>query len=270
MPRKTIVSEEKTNRPVRVVHVPSKPAVRHNRAKLLISIVNRGDDEALTELINDFSVALTFSVMGKGTARSAVLNYLGIGTSAKVVMLSVIPESDEAAILDSIKNKMELYLVGRGISFTVPLSVVSEIVAGGITSAAATKSVDGRKIMKDKDRTYDLIVAEVAAGYVDEAMEAARNAGAAGGTILNARSVNNAKAEQFIGISLREESDVLLILSRRSAKEAIMNAIMQSSGLKTEAGGILFSIPVDRTVGVGASGVDNKPAPDAPPTEQNV
>lgn len=225
-------------------------SVRPNRAKLLISIVNRGDDERLCELLNDFSVALTFSCMGMGTARSAVLNYLGIGTSEKAVMLSLVPESDEEAILSEISNKMSLYLVGRGISFTVPLSAVSEIVANGITGAAAAKTVDGRKVMKDKDRNYDLIVAIVAEGYV----EAAREAGAAGGTIIRARSLANAKAEQFIGISVHEESEVLLILARREGKLAIMDAISRSAGLKTEAGGMLFSLPVDKTVGVGAVG----------------
>lgn len=231
-----------------------RPAQMANRAKLLISIVNRGDDERLTELLNDFSVALTFSCMGMGTARSAVLNYLGIGTSEKAVMLSLIPESDEEDILREIENKMSLYLVGRGISFTVPLSAVSQIVANGITGAANEKYVDGRKIMTDKERAYDLIVVAVAEGYVDEAMEAARKAGAAGGTVIRARSLGNAKAEQFVGISIQEECEMLLILSKREGKAAIMQAISQSAGLKTEAGGILFSLPVDKTVGVGAVG----------------
>lgn len=234
--------------------LPSRQTARGNRAKLLISIVNRGEDERLCELLNDFSVALTFSVQGMGTARSTVLNYLGIGTSEKSVMFSLIPESDEQAVLDEISNKMSLYLVGRGISFTVPLSAVSEIVANGITSAAAAKTVDGRKIMKDNERNYDLIVVIVAEGYVDDAMEAARNAGAAGGTIIRARSLANAKAEQFIGISIREEAEVLLILAQREGKLAIMDAVSKSAGLKTEAGGMLFSLPVDRTVGVGAIG----------------
>ena len=108
--------------------------------------------------------------------------------------------------------------------------------------------------MKDKDRTYDLIVAILAEGYVDDAMEAARQAGAAGGTIIRSRSLSNAKAEQFIGISVHEETEILLILSKREGKLAIMDAISQSAGLKTEAGGMLFSLPVDKTVGVGAVG----------------
>lgn len=251
--------------------IPSRQTARGNRAKLLISIVNRGEDERLCELLNDFSVALTFSVQGMGTARSTVLNYLGIGTSEKAVMFSLIPESDEQAVLDEISNKMSLYLVGRGISFTVPLSAVSEIVANGITSAAAAKTVDGRKIMKDNERNYDLIVVIVAEGYVDDAMEAARNAGAAGGTIIRARSLANAKAEQFIGISIREEAEVLLILAQREGKLAIMDAVSKSAGLKTEAGGMLFSLPVDRTVGVGAIGAAyaQKKAEDAATAKEN-
>ncbi len=249
----------------RVIRTAPKPETRPNRIKLLISIVNRGDDEKLNELLNDFSVSLAYSCMGTGTARSAVLNYLGIGTSEKSVMLSLIPESDEIAILDSIRDKMSLYLVGRGISFTVPLSAASEIIAGDLTAAAASKTVDGRNIMKDKDRTYDLIVVIVAAGYVDEAMEAARSAGAAGGTIIRARSVGNAKAEQFIGISLHTESEVLLILSRRADSAAIMNAINEKTGLKSESRGIIYALPVDRTVGVGAAGA--KPAESTNPAE---
>ncbi len=232
----------------------ARGARRQNRAKALISILNAGDDVRLTEILNDFSVALSFSFPGTGTARTTVLDYLGIGTTEKDVLIALIPESDELAILREIQTKMSLYLVGRGISFTLPLSAISEIIANGITCAAAEKNSDGRNLMKDDHRKYDLIVAAVAAGSVDEAMEAARSAGAAGGTIIRSRSVNNAKAEQFIGISLQQEQEILLILSKREGKTAIMQAISESAGLKTEAGGVLFSLPVDRTVGIGSTG----------------
>lgn len=228
--------------------------VRPNRVKLLVSIVNVGDDLTVSEIINDFSVSLNYTFQGVGTARSTVLDYLGIGASEKAVMFSLIPESDEEAILRAIRTKMSLYLVGKGISFTLPLSAVSEIIANGITGAAASKTVDGRKVMKKDKRKYDLIVAIVAADCIDETMEAARAAGAAGGTIIRARSIDNTKAEQFVGISLQEEQDILLILAQKESKLAIMQALSDSVGLKSEAGGVLFALPVDNTVGIGASG----------------
>ena len=227
------------------------------RVKLLVSIVNSGDEKRMSELINDISIALSVSIMGTGTARSAVLSYLGIGTAEKKVMLSLIPECDEEIILQEIHEKMAIYLVGNGISFTIPVSAVSEIVANGIVSAAVTKPSDGRKHMNDEERKYDLVICIVAAGYVDDAMESARRAGAAGGTVLRSHSLGNAKPEHFIGITLQEETEILLILVKRDAKLPIMNALTKSVGLKTDARGLILSLPVDRTVGIGVSGVRN-------------
>lgn len=224
-----------------------------NRVKLLVSIVNQKDDVKLKEILDDISVAWSATFAGTGTAHSTVLDYLGIGETEKAVVVSLIPESDEETIMREIREKMSLYLVGKGISFTVPLTGVSEIFANGITGAAANKNVDRRKVVKSADRKYDLIVAIVAANHVDEAMEAARAAGAAGGTVIRSRSLGNAKAEQFIGISLTVEQEILFILVKKEAKLAIMEALSEKIGLKTAAGGVIFSLPVDRTAGISAA-----------------
>lgn len=233
---------------------------RANRTKLLVSIVNQKDDAHLKEVLDEFSIALSVTFAGRGTARSQVLDYLGIGETEKAVVFSLFPESDEEAILREIRTQMSLYLVGRGISFTVPLSSVSEIVANGLASAAATKTVDRSKIMTDANRKFDLIVAIVNSNFTDEAMEAARSAGAAGGTIIRARTLSNAKAEQFIGITLAQEQEVLLILTRRESKTEIMHALSERVGLKSEAGGVIFSLPVDKTAGIGAETGEEEPA----------
>lgn len=232
----------------------AKPkAPRQNRAKLLISIVNRSDEVKLKTILDDISVALSVAFAGTGTARSAVLNYFGIGETEKTIVLSLFPESDEDLVIKEIRTKMAMYLVGRGISFTIPLTGVSEIVANGLANASTKKTVLESTIMKDEKRTYDLIICAVNAEFSDKAMEAARSAGAAGGTVLYARMLDNKKANQFIGISLATEQEILLILTKREGKLAIMQALFDQVGVKTEAGGIIFSVPVDRTVGIGAA-----------------
>lgn len=229
-----------------------------NRIKLLISIVNRNEDARLNEILDEFSISLSFTFAGTGTARSQVLDYLGIGETEKAVILSLIPESDEEAIMREIRAKLSLYLAGKGISFTVPLTGISEIVANGLLGAAKDKSIDGRKIMQNADRQYDLIIVAMEANHVDEAMTAARIAGAAGGTIIRSRSVNNEKAEQFIGISLTQEQEILLILTKREGKLAIMQALSDRVGLKTDAGGVIFSVPVDKTAGIAVTAEENE------------
>lgn len=225
-------------------------AKKPTRIKLLLSVVGPADEGKLKEILDDASVSLSYTFAGTGTARSQVLDYLGIGGTEKSVVASLIPESDEDKILKVLRVKMSLYLVGKGISFTVPLTGISALTAGGLARGAANKTADGRKSLTNEERKYDLIVAAVEAGRVDEAMEAARLAGAAGGTILRARALDNAKAEQFIGISLAREQEILLVLAKRESKLAIMETLTEKVGLKTEAGGIVFSLPVDKTAGI--------------------
>ena len=106
--------------------------------------------------------------------------------------------------------------------------------------------------MKD-ERTHELIVVAVQNGYSSEVMDAARHAGAGGGTLIHAATLDNRKAEQLIGVTLQKETEILLILTKKEGRNAIMEAIRDAVGLKTDAGGVLFSLPVDNLVGVGGN-----------------
>ncbi|MBQ8885705.1 MAG: hypothetical protein IJY62_05010 [Clostridia bacterium] len=225
------------------------------RIKLLVAVVSQNDALEITEICNREGASLNYSFEGFGTARTAILDYLGLGETEKRVVVSLIPESAEKAILDGIQKEMSLYLVGKGICFTLPLTAASSIVANGLLKGAPKEikegKTDGRKGKMKVERTYDLIVVAVQDGYADEAMNAAREAGAAGGTLIRAATLNNQKAEQLIGVTLQKETEILMILTKSEGKAAIMRAVQETAGLKTDAGGVLFSLPVDNLVGVG-------------------
>lgn len=228
-----------------------------SRLKLLVGVVAAGDAAEVAEICNSAGAALSYAFEGWGTARTAVLDYLGLGGSAKQVIVSLISENAEESILEGIQKEMELYLVGKGICFTLPLTGVSSIVANGLTKGAAPDKSNGRKERMNSDtRKYDLIVAAMQSGYADEAMNAAREAGAAGGTLISAVTLNNRKAEQLIGVTLQQETEILMILTRKQGKLPIMRAIQETAGLKTDAGGVLFSLPVDNLIGVGSMSPD--------------
>ena len=102
-------------------------------------------------------------------------------------------------------------------------------------------------------REYCLIVTAMQKGFAEEAMEAARAAGAAGGSVLTAATLGDKKAEQLIGVTLQKETDVLLILAKNDGKDAITEAILKKVGLKTDGGGVVFTLPVDSIAGVGGT-----------------
>ena len=224
------------------------------RAKLLVSIINKADEEKLTEAINRICTAVHFSGIGHGTARSNYRSYFGFNEIEKRVTYSLIPSYLENAILTEVGRSLKLYLLGRGIAFTMPLSSISNIVEDVVLSSPErdTRTKESKSTEeKEKTSMHELVIAVVNEKYTDTAIDAARSAGATGATVFHTRSVANAKAEQSMGRSISQETDTIFFLTSKEFKTSIMEAVRDAAGLKTDGGAILFSMPVDHIVGIG-------------------
>jgi nitrogen regulatory protein PII len=235
--------------------MPKKNTSVEKRAKLLVCIIKKEDEIALTEACNSCCVSLHFSGIGYGTAKSNYMSYLGLDEIEKRVVYSLIPAYSEARVLKAINRRLKLYLMGNGIAFTVPLSGISSIVSNAILSTPvrddATADTQKSTTEKENSRMHELIVAVVNQKYTDKVLDCSRAAGATGATILHTRSVNNKQAEQLIGTSFKQETDTIAFLTSSEYKAQIMEAIRDNAGLKTEGGAVIFLLPVDSLVGIG-------------------
>ena len=83
-------------------------------------------------------------------------------------------------------------------------------------------------------------------------MDAARAAGAGGGTVIHARGTANKDAEKFFGISIEPEKEMVLIIVPVSQRENILHALYSEAGLQTAGQGIAFSLPVRDVVGLSS------------------
>ncbi|MBR2074018.1 MAG: P-II family nitrogen regulator [Fibrobacter sp.] len=97
---------------------------------------------------------------------------------------------------------------------------------------------------------HEMIMCIVNAGFSETVMEAAKSAGARGGTILNGRGTANKEAESFFHIAIQPEKEVVMILVSAEIKDAVLHALYQKAGLDTMGQGIAFSLPVDEVVGL--------------------
>ncbi len=233
-----------------------KKTGKEKRVKLLVGIINKEDEKRFTDVVNDCATALHFSGLGHGTAHSSYMSYFGFNEIDKRVTMSLIPDSLEHEILSAVGHALKLYLVGRGIAFTIPLSGISNIINDAILDGddkvertSRARAPISKK--KGKEKMHELVIAVVNNKYTDEAIDAARNAGATGATIFHTKSINNDKAEQAIGTSVSAETDSVFFLTTLEYKARIMEAIRDVAGLKTEGGAIIFSLPVDDLVGIG-------------------
>ncbi len=97
---------------------------------------------------------------------------------------------------------------------------------------------------------YELIVTVVAKGHSDEVVVASREAGAQGGTIIYGRGTSPKEKETILGLDLKGEKEVVLILAPSDKKQTIMEQISTKAKLNTTGKGLCFSLPIDACLGL--------------------
>ena len=107
------------------------------------------------------------------------------------------------------------------------------------------------------ENQFEMVFAIINSGYSEEVMDAVKECGATGGTILNARGTANTEIEKFFGISISSEKELVMIIIPTSIKKDVLHAIYQKVGLDTPGQGIAFTVPVDDVVGINKLAVTN-------------
>lgn len=97
---------------------------------------------------------------------------------------------------------------------------------------------------------HELILCVVNAGFSDAVMDAAKEVGARGGTVINAHGTANKEAEKYFRITVQPEKEIVMILVSSSIKDDVLRALYKNVGLNTPGQGIAFAMPVDNVVGI--------------------
>lgn len=106
--------------------------------------------------------------------------------------------------------------------------------------------------------THEIIFCIVNSGFSEEVMDAAKECGAKGGTIIHARGTVGKEAEQFFNIPIQPEKEIVMILVPSKIKDDILHTLYKSVGLNTPSQGISFSLPVDDVVGISKEELEIK------------
>ncbi|GHV45753.1 nitrogen regulatory protein P-II [Synergistales bacterium] len=239
---------------------PHKPPLS---LALLIAICDRGKGAKIAELYATHDAKINFLSLGKGTANSKILNYLGLGQTEKTILFSVLPTREAMDVLSQVDWALDIGKPGHGIAFIVPLE--NACWKNEVKSLAGLNGLldyGTPKIEEDKDEEgenvgfkfdYELVLVVANRGYNQEVMDAAQAAGARGGTIINAKGFAAGGAEKFFGVSIQPEKEIILILTSGDTREAVMLSISEHAGAGTQPEAVTFSVPVLDVVGLQSS-----------------
>ena len=106
------------------------------------------------------------------------------------------------------------------------------------------------------DFKHEVIFCVVNAGFSEAVMDAAKEFGARGGTVIHARGTANGEAEKLYQITVQPEKEIVMILVSSDIKNDILHALYRAVGLNTPGQGIAFSMPVDAAVGLFEQGAE--------------
>ncbi len=201
----------------------------------------------LTEICDSLSLKMTVVLHGRGTAVRSMLDILGIEDTEKRIVLTVADNEKTKELIRDEKQKMFVGVPGHGIIVSVPIKSVG----GGKTLSYLNNGQQNAKYSPSISYSYELIIAISNEGCTDMVMNAARKAGARGGTVVHGKGTGNRNNEKFFNVSIAQEKEVILIVAERERKTDIMREIVSSAGPSTVAGAIVFSLPISDVAGFG-------------------
>ena len=211
-------------------------------ADLIITITDRSRGEDFADWYRRQGIPLVLTALGQGTATREILDCLGLEATEKAVLLCVTARSPR--LVRRAAKELWLDVPGRGILMTVPVSSI-----GGAAARDYLLQQEAEKSM-EKEITHELLVVITNQGHTDMVMDAARAAGATGGTAVHAKGTGTELAKKFFGVSIAAEKELIFILTLEETRVPIMKAIMAQAGMQTEAQSLVFSLPVSDIAGL--------------------
>ena len=221
-------------------------------ARVLMLICTPKLAERASKLYAEDNIPLHYRLSASGTASSEMRDILGLDSMEKAAMLSILPRNTVRETLARLRRLLKIDSTNSGIAFTVPIAAASQLVLRMMESAQSQEeNTDKRRNSRMNNHKYAMIAAIVNQGYSENVMEAARAAGAQGGTVIHTRSVGNEAFSGAWGFAIEDEREVVIIVAESETKLSIMQAISDTCGIKSEAKGIVLSMPIEDTIGLG-------------------
>lgn len=196
--------------------------VPHNKSDMISQAANEAGCEGGTVLI------------GRKISSNKVAVAFGLGSNTIEIIYILTNQGKKDGIISAIKEK--------ALKEKFNFGMIYELKADGLMKTG--KYLEGEKTMANKN-PQEMITVILNRGYADDAMQAARKAGAGGGTVVNARGTANENDAKFFGVHIVPEKEMLMIVVDSDKKDAVLEAIRTLPCLSEPGSGIAFTSAVN-------------------------
>ncbi|EEG76435.1 PII family protein [Dethiobacter alkaliphilus AHT 1] len=214
---------------------------------LLMTIVNKGMARKVVKASKEAGAEGGTTIMGRGTASKRLHRFLGISMEPeKEIIFTVIQKKDMQQVLDAVVAAGCMDKPGKGVSFVLNVKQVAGICHLCVLSTPS--NVGGEPV--ENAILYDLIVSIVNKDNAELVVDASKEAGAEGGTILFGRGTGIHEQAKLFGISIEPEKEIVLTLINREQTSDVLQGIIKKAKLDQPGKGIAFVLEVQQVAGI--------------------
>ncbi len=112
----------KATKEIRPAKRRTKESLAPHPLMLLFTIVDKKKAEFYIDLLESFEVNMQIALAAKGTAKTEMLELLGLAESDKTVIVSVIKTERAKEALSTLEDKFKTIKNGKGVAYTVPMA----------------------------------------------------------------------------------------------------------------------------------------------------
>lgn len=214
---------------------------------LFCSITDFGNGSKALKLAKKIGALGGTIFLGKGTVRNELLNMFGVKDIRKEIFITVIGENDEDIFYKEMTEKFRLDKPHHGIAFSVPLKSCMKISGTNYISSGEKKGVNN----------LEAIFVIVEKGLSEDVLEAAKQGGSTGGTIIHGRGSSPQEKEKLFDFVIEPEKEIILILSKTGKTQSIVDSVKEKLNMDEPNSGVIFVVDVTRTIGLYENKEDN-------------
>ncbi|MDR3312973.1 MAG: P-II family nitrogen regulator [Oscillospiraceae bacterium] len=210
--------------------------------EILCCVVNHGQGSRALRLAKRHGARGGTIFLGAGTVKNRLLEALDIFDVRKEILFIAAEQALVPPIMEGLAAEMAFHKHGRGIAFSMPLCNFIGTRHCAFSAAAELERRD--------DDMHQAIFVVVDKGCAEETVEAAKAAGARGGTIISARGSGIHETEVLFAMPVEPEKEIVMILVEAAQSESIVESIRARLHIDEPGNGILFTLGVNRALGL--------------------
>jgi nitrogen regulatory protein PII len=210
---------------------------------LIYVIVNYGMASRVLQKAKKIGVSGSTIFLGKGTVNNSLLNFLCLYDERKEIILMGTDQYTADRTLDELKKDFRFDKPNHGVIFTTNISDM-------IGSRCCPGEHNHHKEMGANQSMYQLIITIVNRGKAEDVIEAARAAGANGGTIVNARGSGVNETSKLFNMEIEPEKEMVMIIANKEITKNIVSSIREKLEIDKPGKGIVFIQDIKKAYGI--------------------